>query len=275
MGSLTIAMIASLAGIMIKQKRQVLEKRLVELSRLLAENNELQSKIKNAQHRMAEINELFLRRVSAELHDAPAQLIGFALLRLDALRPQPEFQVLPGDQADERQPSGSSELEIIRQALTESLNEIRTISAGLAPPELADLSLAEALEMAASSHASRTGMAVCCDIASLPEAVDPSLKICLYRFTQEGLNNSLRHADGRGQALHAHCEDGLLEVVISDDGPASNDIRQPFDSSRLGLRGLRGRVESLGGLFDFRSQPGRGMQLTASFNLAGVELLHA
>ncbi|MEA2847716.1 MAG: hypothetical protein QOG78_2997, partial [Rhodospirillaceae bacterium] len=61
MGSLTVMMIALLSAIMIKQKRQVLEKRVVELSRLLAKNNELQNKIRNAQHRMAEINELFLR----------------------------------------------------------------------------------------------------------------------------------------------------------------------------------------------------------------------
>jgi signal transduction histidine kinase len=275
MGSLTIAMITSLSGIMIKQKRQVLQKRLVELSRLLAENAALQNKIKNAHHRMAEINELFLRRVSAELHDAPAQLIGFALLRLDALRPQQETPLLTDHQANERQPPEPSGLETIRNALSESLKEIRSISAGLAPPELADLSLAQALEMAASRHASRTGTTVSCDIAHLPDAVDPALKICLYRFTQEGLNNSLRHAGGRGQAVRAHCEDGLLEVVITDDGAASDDIRQPFDSGCLGLRGLRGRVESLGGFFDFRSQPGRGMRLTASFNLARVELLHA
>jgi signal transduction histidine kinase len=275
LGSLTIAMIASLSGIMIKQKRQVLEKRVVELSRLLAENNELQSKIKNARHRMAEINELFLRRVSAELHDGPAQLIGFALLRLDALRPPPETPLLADRRANQRQPPAMGEFETIRDALIESLKEIRMISAGLAPPELADVSFAGALEMAASRHASRTGTTVACDMADLPDDVDPSLKICLYRFAQEGLNNSLQHAGGRGQHIRATYDNGLLEVEISDDGAASNDVRQPSLSGGLGLKGLRGRVESLGGCFDFRSQPGRGMQLTARFNLARVELLHA
>jgi signal transduction histidine kinase len=275
MGSLTIAMIASLSGIMIKQKRHALEKRVAELSRLLAENNELQIKVRNAQHRMAEINELFLRRVSAELHDAPAQLIGFALLRLDALRPSQERSLLTDHQANERQPPAPSEFETIRNALTESLSEIRTISAGLAPPELADVSLAGALEMAANRHANRTGTTVFCDIARLPDDVDPSLKICLYRFTQEGLNNSLRHAGGRGQVVRAYCEDGLLEVAISDDGAASNDAREPSGLGGLGLKGLRGRVESLGGVFEFQSQPGHGMRLAAIFNLARVELLHA
>src|SRR5207342_3687696 len=131
-------MIAALSGIMVKHKRQALEKRVAELSRLLAENQELQSRIHNAHHRMTEINELFLRRVSAELHDAPAQLIGFALLRLDALRP---LQCQHYRQPEE----ATNELETIRNALAEALNEVRHISAGLAPPELADLSLVQAL----------------------------------------------------------------------------------------------------------------------------------
>ena len=119
-GLLTIAMIGSLTGIMIKQKRQALEKRVVELSRLLAENKELQCRIRDSQHRMAEINELFLRRVSAELHDAPAQLIAFALLRLDALRPQQNERVPTGPRANEHQPPGRpNEFETIRNALAE------------------------------------------------------------------------------------------------------------------------------------------------------------
>jgi signal transduction histidine kinase len=274
-GSLTVAMIASMSGIIIKQKRQALEKRVAELARLLADNNALQCKIQNAHHRMAEINELFLRRVSAELHDAPAQLIGFALLRLDALRPPQDESLLTDCRASNRLPPGPTEFETIRNALTESLQEIRTISAGLAPPELADMSLTRALEMAASCHAGRTGTTVCCDLAHLPEDVDPSLKICLYRFTQEGLNNAFRHAGGRGQVVHARCEDGLLEVAISDDGGPCTDTAQPFGSGGLGLRGLQGRVESLGGEFELAAQPGRGMRLTARFNLARMELLHA
>ena len=59
------AMIGLLSRIMSRQKRMTLEKRVTELSRLLARNKELQCRIQNSHHRMAEINELFLRRVSA------------------------------------------------------------------------------------------------------------------------------------------------------------------------------------------------------------------
>ena len=274
-GSLSIAMIALLSGVTLRQQRMGLEKQVVQLSRLLAENRELQCRVQNAQHRMAEINEQFLRRVSADLHDAPAQLIGFALLRLDALSPQPEECVPAGHATGSYRPSArSSELEAIRGALIESLKEIRDISAGLTLPELVDLSLAEALGMAASRHARRTGTAVDCDIGDLPSDLGLSMKTCLYRCAQEALNNAFRHAAGRGQALRAHGKNGLLQMVVSDYGPAPGFVTPTSRSRKLGLAGLRDRVESLGGTFGFQSHPGQGSRLTVHFKLANVELHH-
>jgi signal transduction histidine kinase len=221
---------------------------------------------------MTEINELFLRRVSAELHDAPAQLIGFVLLRLEALQPQLTAAGL-GTQESTQRPDL---YETIHSALVTSLNDIRYISAGLAPPELTDLSLVQALQMAASLHHQRTGTDVDSEIGELPEAVDPTLKISLYRFAQEGLNNAFRHADGRGQALRAIYEDGLLEVTVSDAGPVAETAKnRAFGSGGLGLAGLRGRIESLGGSFEFISRPGIGARVTARFKLATMELDYA
>jgi signal transduction histidine kinase len=166
------------------------------------------------------------------------------------------------------------DVETIRSALVESLNEIRTISSGLAPPELAALTLGETLQMAAARHIGRTGTNVDCDLRCLPDEVDPSLKICLYRFAQEGLNNAFRHAGGRGQSIYARCRDRLLIVVVSDSGAASDRIRQPSSSGRLGLIGLRGRIESLGGDFEFQSEPGQGTRVSARFNLSRLEFDH-
>ncbi|MNG29888.1 Histidine kinase-, DNA gyrase B-, and HSP90-like ATPase [compost metagenome] len=41
--------------------------------------------------------------------------------------------------------------------------------------------------------------------------------------------------------------------------------------SRLGLVGMRYRVESLGGLFTIDSAPGRGTRIMAQFNLAAKQ----
>lgn len=273
--SLTIAMIAILSSLAIKQQRHGLERRVIELSQLLAKNWELQCKIQNAHQRTTEVNELFLRRVSAELHDGPAQLLGFALLRLDAIRPREETEIAIGHPAyRDESPEIPDEFETVRNALSDALVEIRHISAGLAPPDLAGLSLPQALEMAGQRHSRRTGTMVECHIDRIPECVDPSLKICLYRFAQEGLNNAFRHASGQGQTLRASCENELLEVAISDAGFAGGGERELSAREGLGLVGLRGRIEAIGGAMEFSMRPGKGGLLTARFALSKVRAAH-
>ena len=71
--------------------------------------------------------------------------------------------------------------------------------------------------------------------------MDASLKVCLYRFAQEGLNNAFRHAGGRGQALSARCDGDLLEVVVTDDGPDSGDRGQAAATEGLELAELADR----------------------------------
>jgi signal transduction histidine kinase len=207
--------------------------------------------------RSVETNELFLRRVGMELHDGPAQLIGLALLRLDALRP---------DKANRSSATSVAEYDRIQNALRESLTEIRNISAGLALPELEGVSPAEALQLAARNHERRTGTAVACEFGDLPAALPTPMVNCLYRFAQEGLNNAYRHARGIGQTLRGTCVDGVIQVEVSDQGPGFDPEKNAMPTSyRLGLRGMRDRITTLGGRLLIDSKPGGGTRLTASF----------
>src|SRR5215468_2067915 len=202
-----------------------------------------------------ETNEHFLRRVSADLHDGPAQHISLALLRLDSLRP-----LLAADH------SKSDEFEKIRSALQEGLREIRQLSAGLAPPHLETQPLRKVLELAIRQHEQRTGTAVDATIGALPECLSPLYKICLYRFVQEGLNNAYRHAAGAGQTVQVDNNGDEFSIEVADSGPGFSPSNGAGD--RLGLAGLRNRVESLGGKFSVETQLGSGTKLRASFPVA-------
>jgi signal transduction histidine kinase len=198
-------------------------------------------------------NERFLRRVGAELHDGAAQLVGFALLRLESLRPLIDSKH-----------SESDDLQRIRVALHDSLREIRHLSAGLAPPDLEGMSLDDALRWAVLNHEQRTGTAVNANVGALPARVSPLLKICIYRFVQEGLNNAYRHAGGVGQAVYAAGSDQELSIEVADAGSGFSLVPSGREGG-LGLAGLRERVESLGGTFCLDSQPNSGTRLRASF----------
>src|SRR5215468_298889 len=210
----------------------------------------------DARRASVETNELFLRRVGADLHDGPAQLISLALLRLDGLRPPPAAG-----------PSKSDEFEKIRTVLQDCLREIRHLSAGLAPPHLDALPLYKVLELAVRQHEQRTGTVVKATIGAVPDRLSSLHKVCIYRFVQEGLNNAFRHAAGEGQTVEAIGSGDQLSIEVADSGPgfSSSNMRS---GDGLGLAGLRDRVESLGGEFSLETQLGLGTRLRASFQVA-------
>ena len=262
-GCSTLVMLALLFGIVAKGSRTILtqrlalEERVEQLSQSLAHNEELREQIDNSRRRSTETTERLLRRIGADLHDGPAQLIGLALLRLDSVSPD-------DDSADLE--SRWESFETVRSALKESLEEIRNLSAGIAPPELEGVSLGRALELASRNHEKRTGTVVERTIDEFPASVPPMLKTCLYRFTQEGLNNAFKHADGLGQQVNAKFHGRSIAVEVVDAGVGLMSGNKP-GTLGLGLAGLRDRVETLGGSFEISSIPGHGTRLLAHFEL--------
>ena len=59
----------------------------------------------------------------------------------------------------------------------------------------------EAIELAIAGHEKRTDTTVTADIELPEQALSEEMKVCLYRFIQEGLNNSFRHADAAEQEV--------------------------------------------------------------------------
>jgi signal transduction histidine kinase len=261
-GTATLAMLTLLFFIVrrsdkIIQRQQVaLRLRLQEQTRLHISNAELQHKMATATQEFSRVNELTLRRIGADLHDGPAQLLTLILIRLD-------------DLAENCSTVDQESLETIRGAATDALSEVRDLSRGLALPEINDLSLAEELQLVAQRHEQRTGTRVTLTMGRLPEAAPLTLKLCLYRFVQETLNNAYRHANGEGQVIRAQYIDGVLDIRVRDGGPGMTEDAMLLETSgrtRLGLAGLRYRVESLGGLFSIDSNAS-GTSVKAQFKL--------
>ncbi len=241
----------------IDRQQAILRQQMCEREALHQQNTALQQRVNTASHEFATINELTHRRLGADLHDGPAQLLTLILLRLD------ELAAL--STSTTREP-----LETIRNAAQESLREIRGISRGLALPEINELNLDELLKLVVQRHEQRSETKVQLDLGELPEALSLSYKICVYRLVQEALNNAFHHAGGQGQRVSAECRQGVLEVQVAETGAGIDKGLQAATGShrsRLGLVGMRYRVESLGGTFELESAPGQGTRVTARFDL--------
>lgn len=268
--AVTLIVIGLLSGIVrrgsmtIDRQKKTLENRVEQLSQLLAQNEELRARARRSSLRATEINEHFLRRISADLHDGPAQLVGLGLLRLDSI--QPLIEELP-----DRETLRKNDLVTIRDALGDALREIRTLSAGLSLPELENLDLEQTLEKAVQMHRRHTDTAVQCSYDSLPPSVSMPFKISAYRFVQEALANAFLHGKAIQQQLIARYDGTELEIVVSDGGPGF-DPSQLGVGDGLGLLGLRERIESLGGTFEVRSSANQGTQVIGRMPLDATEL---
>jgi len=232
------------------QRRQ-LHDRLEEIEHTSRHNHILKERAQRASGRVAELTENYLRRIGADLHDGPAQLIGLAALTVEHVR------------RAQTPAKKEEELQLLNTVLSEALRDIRTMSKGLILPEIEDLALPEIISRVALNHERRTGtkVAVHCDAISHP--LTHGIKICVYRFVQEGLNNAFRHAGGNGQMVTCRFDHSVLNLVVQDDGgtgvagPAAPD-------SGLGLAGMRERVESLGGVLRVSHLPSGGTKVEMS-----------
>lgn len=260
-GIVTLGMALSLFGIvhggsaLIERQRETLQSRIAESARVARQNRQLRERVERASGRISELNEQYLRRISAELHDGPAQLVSLAALRLDSLR-----------QANGKARDG--EIEVVRNALNEAMRDIRNICNGLSLPEIEAQQLDDTIRQIARAHEQRTGTGVELDVEASRVSVPHPVKICAYRFVQEGLNNAFRHAGGAGQKVECRIADGRLQIMISDAGKGG-EAASAGPGDGLGLAGLRERVESLGGTFDFARMPDGGSRLSMSVGLAG------
>jgi len=105
-----------------------------------------------------------------------------------------------------------------------------------------------------------TGRTVAFDIAGEPRALGPAAQLAAYRTVQEALTNTARHAGPRAASrVVLTWTDDEVEVLVSDDGGSGAPgpgAPRAAGGPGLGLRGMRERVESVGGRLDVRRADG-------------------
>jgi signal transduction histidine kinase len=243
----------------IETQQRTLTQRVKELSELLSQNRALHARAQRASQRATALNESYLRRLGADLHDGPAQLVAYAALRVDS-----ELLVGP----DVSTPVRQSEAAAIKDRLQEAMDEIRSICSGLVLPEIETAELPEVLQRAVTAHRQRTGVAVDLQVDAPARWLAPSAKICIYRFVQEALNNGFRHGGGCGQSVRQHFDGGSIMIEVCDTGPGFDPAA--IRPSGLGLAGLRERIESLGGTFHIVTSD-QGTRVIMSLDLNEME----
>ncbi len=182
-----------------------------------------------------------LRRIERDIHDGPQQRLVRLSMDLEA--------------AQRRLADGDSEA--TRALLSESLEhvqgslaELRTLSRGIAPPILVDRGLAAAVVSAAG----QCPIPVETDIALAPgQRLGAARESAAYFVVTEALTNAAKHSGAGRVVVRITEEDGVLRVVVGDDG-----VGGAHPGKGHGLAGLRDRLAGVDGTLEVHSPDGGG-----------------
>ncbi|QPP07269.1 sensor histidine kinase [Streptomyces bathyalis] len=170
-----------------------------------------------------------LRRIEQDLHDgAQVRLVTLAM-HLSAAKDR--LAVLPT--AD---PALSGLISGAHQNAKDALVELRSLVRGIHPPIL-DKGLDAALATLAASGSVPVRLRV-----TLPERSSPAIESIAYFCTAELLANVAKHSQARQAAVTVTEEDGLLRIVVRDDGAGGGRILEGG-----GLAGLAERLGTVDG----------------------------
>ena len=231
----------------------MIEHRQIEDRRraLLRENRELTK-------RLIRLQEEEYRWLARELHDEMGQSL--TAIKADAALIVKHCQTSAS-------PIGRSAQAIA--ATADDLYELtRALIRHLRPGALDDLGLVAALESYLREwRARRPGIACVFSAEGELEDLGEEINITLYRVIQECLTNVIRHAAASRVEVNLYRARGEVCLKVRDNGRGVAAQEAPWTNQRLGLIGMRERVEGLGGRIALDSPPGEGLSVTVRLPL--------
>ncbi len=227
------------------------EDQLVVLSAIASQAAAALATIDRAQRLAAEQER---NRIARDIHDTLAQSLFGMVFTLDAC-----IKMLPRHAETVQQ-----ELVELRQLADQVRQEIRRYILDTWPSELTwegfKADLEKYVTHFAPAHAFNIDFTINGNFDRLPSVIRRSL----YRVSQEALANTARHATVDSARLTLHVEPNEVFLSISDRGKGFDPkvaLAREINRERFGLRGMRERVQSLGGQCDILSQIDQGTQI--------------
>ncbi len=195
------------------------------------------------------------RKISRELHDEIAQVLTGITVHLAALNPK---EALVPRELRRR-------VALAQRLVSKSIHVVRRYARELRPSVLDDLGLIPALRSYVEEVSEQSGLSICFTAFKEVETLPNASKTMLYRVAQEALTNVARHARARNVSVKIRRLPGAALMEVRDDGRSFSADRMLASrrSGRLGLLGMRERVEMMDGRFGITSEPGLGTIVTA------------
>jgi two-component system sensor histidine kinase UhpB len=135
---------------------------------------------------------------------------------------------------------------------------------------LDDVGIESALRWYMQRQAAAGGLEAKFDADPLDNRLDPVIETECFRVGQEALTNIVRHSQATEVFVELRRQDGELHLTVRDNGVGFNVAERRAEAVRgssLGLLSMEERATLAGGSLEFRSRPGLGTEVHATFPL--------
>jgi signal transduction histidine kinase len=247
----------SLKAEMVQRKKAEESLRLSEKNHgvLLREARQMQIRLRHLSHQVLSAQEAERKEISRELHDEIVQTLTGINVQLASLKIESGVS----------KKSFTRHISYTQRLVEKSVDIVHRFARDLRPTLLDDLGLIPALHAYMKSFTARTGLQVGFSTFAGIERLSNDKRTVLYRVAQAALVNIAEHAKASSVSVTIEELPEAVLMEIKDNGVSFN-VAHVLDSrrnKRLGLIGMRERVEMVGGTFRVVSLPGVGTTVSA------------
>ncbi len=246
-----------------KATEKKLKKNEQHYKHLLEQSRNVQEHLQHLSRQILFAQEEERKEISRELHDEIAQTLSGINVHLATLKVEAAVNT-----------KGLKKRITRTQRLVEkSVNIVHRFARDLRPTLLDDLGLIPALHSYMKGFTKRTGIPIRFKVFPGVERLNNVKRTVFYRVAQAALTNIAQHAQASLVRVDIQKNHRSVHMEIKDNGKSFQVERVLFakKNKRLGLLGMRERVEMVGGSFRVESVKGTGTTIGAQIPFNGTQ----
>jgi signal transduction histidine kinase len=148
-----------------------------------------------------------------------------------------------------------------KQMISDTLNEVRSISQDLHPFQLDKFGLTATINDMVLKIEQSTDLFITREIDDIDGMLDQKSEIHLYRTIQEALSNIIKHAGASAAKISMHNKADKILVSILDNGKGFDLELAVLTSKSLGIRTMHERISAIGGKLKIEKGETSGTQV--------------
>jgi len=207
--------------------------------------------------RLIDAQERERARISRELHDDISQRLAMLTIELEQL--SQKFFDSPPDLLHR--------VARLRNISSDLASDVQALSHELHSSKLEYLGITTAMRAFCHEFSDQQNVEVVFDHDDVPRTLPPDISLCLFRVSQEALQNAVKHSGVRHFDVELRCAPDAISLTVRDSG-SGFDREGALKTKGLGLISMAERVKLVGGRFSIDSQPQRGTTIRARVPLS-------